>query len=297
MWTPFKFALAALLACLTASACAPPAPAPSPGEPALWRIADADSEIWLFGGVHVLPPELRWRGPRFEATFARAEELVTETDIEATQQVYGELVARYGRLENGAALNDLLTPQEQARFAGLARGLNLDPSQFASARPWLAAAQLSLAYALAHGHTQAAGVENVLVPEARAAGKRLSYLETAEQQVRTLASLSPADEVRFLLATLDELEQGEVSLNTANQAWARGDVAALAAALDDDLNEAGPAVHEALIAGRNRAWAAEIKRRLAGDGRIFYAVGAAHLAGADSVVALLRADGVVVEGP
>ena len=44
------------------------------GEPALWRIADADSEIWLFGSVHLLPDDLNWRGPRLNAAFAAADE-------------------------------------------------------------------------------------------------------------------------------------------------------------------------------------------------------------------------------
>ena len=71
--------IAALLMAAALGACArQPPPA---GEPALWRIADADSEIWLFGTSHMLPPEARWRGPVVDAAFAAAEEFVTETDM------------------------------------------------------------------------------------------------------------------------------------------------------------------------------------------------------------------------
>jgi uncharacterized protein YbaP (TraB family) len=74
-------------------------------------------------------------------------------------------------------------------------------------------------------------------------------------------------------------------------------VASLQRQLDAQWREAGPAFRTALIVNRNRAWADEIEQRLHGAGRIFIAVGAAHLIGDDSVVALLRARGIVVEGP
>ena len=63
------FAFVLLLATPALNSCA----RPQAGEPALWRIADSDSEIWLFGTAHMLRPELRWRGPTeaFDAWAAR----------------------------------------------------------------------------------------------------------------------------------------------------------------------------------------------------------------------------------
>lgn len=291
--TGFRAALAAVA--LGLAGCAP-SPAPASGEPAIWRIADADSEIWLYGTVHVLPPELRWRGPRFEAAFAAAEELVTETDTQDTS--YADLVARHGRLaDGGPGLGGLLDAPTRTRFERVACELGIDPQTMANDRPWFAAVRLSFAYAVARGHSPDAGVENVLAPEARAAGKVLSYLETPSQQIQTLAGLPPGDELRFLAVTLRQIEQEADSLEDTDALWARGDTAALGRLLDVQLREAGPVAFDALITRRNTAWAAEIERRLAGSGRIFYALGAAHLVGEHSVVAMLRARGIGVEGP
>ena len=41
--------------------------------PALWRLKDADSEITLFGTVHLLPPDLKWRTPAIDTAFAAAD--------------------------------------------------------------------------------------------------------------------------------------------------------------------------------------------------------------------------------
>ena len=44
--------------------------APEAGRPALWAVSDADTTIYLFGTVHVLPPEvveqIRQRFPEFD---------------------------------------------------------------------------------------------------------------------------------------------------------------------------------------------------------------------------------------
>lgn len=276
------------------SACAPA----EIREPAIWRIADADSEIWLYGTVHVLPPDVRWRGPRLEAAFAAADELVTETDAsEAATAAFPALAQHYGALPEGESLSARLGPEDRARLARVAQRLELDPAALDRLRPWLAALQLSYAHAARKGHSAEAGVETVLVAEARAQGKRLSFLETPEEQMQVLAGLAPEDERRFLSVTLRQIEQDAATLTALDRVWASGDADTLGRLLDAQWREAGPAIHEAVILRRNRAWADAVAERLEGSGRVFVAVGAAHLVGEDSVVDLLRARGIEVEGP
>jgi uncharacterized protein YbaP (TraB family) len=279
------------LACLLASCT--PAAAPNP---ALWRIADADSEIWLFGTVHVLPPGLRWRSERVNAAFAAADELVTETDLGPADR-FQELAARHGGLPEGETLSGRLSAEDAERLARVARDLGVNPASLQRQRPWLTALQLYATSLLRSGKSPDAGVESVLAAEAQAAGKQLTFLESPEQQVRILADLPPDEEARFLSLTLREIEDGAETAEAMDAAWASGDLAALEQMLDAQWREAGPVFHAALIVNRNQAWAREIERRLDGSGRIFVAVGAAHLVGDESVVALLRGRGVVVEGP
>ncbi|QGZ96866.1 TraB/GumN family protein [Terricaulis silvestris] len=286
--------LAALLAATAwaLAACSPPA------EPAMWRIADEDSEIWLFGSVHLLPEEVKWDGPRWQAAFANAEEFVTETDTSAeASAAFPQLAAQYGTLPEGQRLSDLMNADDRARLGRAAALSGLNPAALEGLRPWLAALQLSYGYAQRAGHHSELGVEGVLARRARAEGKWLSFFETPEEQVRILADLAPADEARFLSITLRQIEEEADTMRVLDRAWARGDVATLDRALSQEWTEGGAAVHEAVILRRNRAWADEIERRLQGSGRIFIAVGAAHLIGDDSVVDLLRTRGVEVEGP
>lgn len=272
-------------------------PAAPPAAPAMWRLTDADSEIWLLGTVHVLPPDLDWRTPAIDAAFNSAEEFITETDTgPAAQAALPELAARYGALPAGQSLSGLLGA-DAPKLARAARMVGLDLAAIERMRPWFAALNLSYAYVIESGQSAEAGVESVLAAEARAQGKRESFFETPEQQIRFLADLAPDDELRFLRVTLEQIERGDDDFRALDDAWARGDTERLGAVLDEQWREAGPAVHAALILNRNRLWADEIERRLAGSGRVFIAVGAAHLVGEGNVVTLLRQRGIAVEGP
>ena len=282
------------------AACSPAAPTAAPaGEPALWRIADSDSEIWIFGSVHMLPAGVEWRNDRLNAAFASADEFITETAtgpeaLEAFQQAS----TQHGAMPAGERLSDRLSRQDQVRLRRAINANGLDSAAVEGTRPWLVALQLSLMAAMREGQSPDNGVENILFAEAARDGKRMSYFETPDEQVRILADLPPDAEAHFLAVTLREIEGDSAAAMAAmDEAWAEGDTVTLDRMLAEQWREAGPVVHEAMILRRNRAWADEIAERLDSSGTIFIAVGAAHLLGDGSVIDLLRDRGVTVEGP
>src|SRR5262249_35446204 len=141
------------------------------------------------------------------------------------------------------------------------------------------------------------GVDNVFYREAVQQGKHVAYFETPEQQIRFLSDLPPADEMKLFVASIADIENDEGSTDEAQDAWVHGDVQRLARVVDTDLRSAGPVVYRTLITNRNAHWVEEIIRRLHGSGHTFIVVGAGHLAGDGSVIALLRARGIHVDGP
>ncbi|MES1201615.1 MAG: TraB/GumN family protein [Pseudomonadota bacterium] len=267
--------------------------------PALWHIHDADSDIWLFGSVHVLPPQLQWRTERISAAFAQADELMLETDAASPegQAVFVTLTRQLGLLPAGETLSKKLDPQVLTRWEAATRQVHMTPAQLDGARPWLASIQISMLYAMAHGQDPNSGVDNVFYREAVQQGKRVAYFETPEQQIRFLSDLPPEDEMKLFVATIDDIEHDDDSTDEAQDAWVHGDVRRLARVVDTDLRSSGPVVYRTLITNRNAHWVEEIIRRLHGAGHTFIVVGAGHLAGDGSVIALLRARGIHVDGP
>ncbi len=69
-------------------------------------------------------------------------------------------------------------------------------------------------------------------------------------------------------------------------AWSKGDDKAIALSFDDEL-KLSPELVEVLLRKRNANWTALLKKRLEKPGTILVAVGAGHLAGPDSVIAML----------
>jgi len=284
---------AALAFSVAIAACAPK----SDGPP-MWRLSDADSEIWILGTVHVLPAHVKWRNPRIDTAFQSADVVWFEapTDDAAAAQI-ADLVAGLGVNPPGVTMSSLLSADEKTRFDRVAQSLGVQASAMEHTRPWLAALQLSVALLAKQGGDPNSGVETVLEADAARQGKRIAYFETAQQQMHFMADLSPAAEKAFLVATVRQIDEEADQSDVMDTLWARGDVGKLGPLLNRMIEEAGPEAADALIHRRNAAWTAEIDRMMQGKGRIFIAVGTAHLTGDGGVPALLRAKGYTVEGP
>ena len=137
------------------------------------------------------------------------------------------------------------------------------------------------------------GVEGPLEAEFRASHRPVSGVETATQQMRFFSGLSFADQRAFLEGIVEAHSTGEglgdlrASGDIGQNAWVRGNVAAMAAAAE---SLRGP-LYDLLLRRRNAAWTDWLIHRLDRPGTLLFAVGAAHLAGPDSVRAMLAARG------
>ena len=274
---------------------APAAVPQAPGAgPALWVIRDADSTLYLFGTVHVLRPTTAWGSARVDAAFDSASEVYLEISNPDDQAAVVPLIQQYG-LSLDRPLSSRLTAAELAGLDAAARSMNTTAAQFEPMKPWLVALTLSVAPLVKAGYDPQSGVELILRARAVAAGKPVKGLETIDEQIRILAGLSDDTQVAFLRSTLDAFDNATVELDGLVAAWAAGDVVKIKELGIDDLRDESEEVYDALLVNRNTNWAGQIQGLLAGSGTTFIAVGAAHLAGDDSVQAILAKRGVEVE--
>lgn len=261
--------------------------------PALWAIRDADSTIYLFGTVHVLRPTTAWGSAKVDAAFAGAGDIWFEISNPDDQTAIIPLIQQHG-VSPDRPLSSLLTAEELADLNAAASGAGLTAAQMDIFRPWLAGLTLSVAPLVKAGYDPQSGVEIILKARADAAGKPVHGFETIDKQVGILAGMSEADQLDFLRSTLEAYDDATTELDAMVNAWARGDVAALEEVSVDEMRDESPAVYQALLVQRNTDWAGQIQTLLAGSGTAFIAVGAAHLAGDDSVQEILKDRGVAV---
>ncbi|WP_294329260.1 TraB/GumN family protein [uncultured Sphingomonas sp.] len=267
-------------------------PAPRAAKPALWAVRDGDTTVYLFGTVHMLRPDLRWFEGPVRSAFERSDTLVLEL-VMPPQGETQALLDRLGRTPGDPTVA-ALPPAEHARLDKALRGAGLSDRALDRDEPWLAAITLSLLPLQKLGYDDANGAEQVLQTAAGKAGKRVAGLETAAQQFGYFDHLSAAAQRRLLDDTLDGLADMGRTIDTTIAAWGKGDADGLARLLNADL-AGNPELRDVLLVRRNRAWAAWIRGRMRTPGTVFVAVGAGHLAGDESVLALLARAGFKVE--
>jgi len=261
--------------------------------PALWVVRDADSTLYLFGTVHVLRPTTAWGSARVDAAFDSADQIWFEISNPDDQAAILPLIQQHG-ISPDRPLSSLLTAEEMEALNALAASAGMPAGQVDVFRPWFAGLVLSIAPSIKAGYDPLSGVETVLKARAEAAGKPINGLETIDKQVAILAGMSEADQLAFLRTLLEAWEDATVELDRMVGAWATGDVALLEEIAVDEMQAEAPALYEALLVRRNTDWADQIQTLLEGSGTIFMAVGAAHLAGDDSVQEILEERGVTV---
>jgi uncharacterized protein YbaP (TraB family) len=270
---------------------------PARADPPMWVVRDADSELVLFGSVHLLPPGLAWRTAALDAALGRAEDLWLELPVdEASQQQGAKLAQQRMLLPEGTSLDSQLSSAGQARLRRVAPTLGLNADHLQTLRPWMAEVTLTVALAQRAGATSGGGVEQTLARDPNLTARRQAF-ETVEQQVALFADAPPREQAAALERTLREIEDDPLSYERLAKAWAAGDLAALQAEALDPMRKQAPALFKRLVSDRNRAWTGMIVERLKGSGRTVVVVGAGHLIGDEGLPQQLRALGYRVDGP
>lgn len=281
MFNRLKRNVAACAALITVALAAFPAAA----DPAIWVVRDEDSTIYLLGTIHILKPDTVWRTPAIDKALGEAAELWVEVETDDTSGMQA-LIGRYG-LDPANPLSGKLSAEDLVRFRAAVVALGADPARFEPFRPWLAGLTLSVAPLIKNGFDPKSGVEEKLKAAARDGAKPIRALETMEQQIRFFADLPPREELQFLLSALDSTDDTAPMLDGLVGAWSGGDVDAIGSMMNDEMAATYPGLYDALLVRRNKDWAGQIETLLKGKGVVLIAVGAAHLAGPDSVQAQL----------
>jgi uncharacterized protein len=280
---------------IAATACASASAAEAkPAGPALWKVADHDTTIYLFGTIHLLPSNMKWRSPAFDKAAAGSDTLVVETDVDDADPTatLGELF----KLAISPGLPPLaarVKPERRAALATAVAKSGIPSAALDKMETWAAAFLLLGVQFKDLGLDPGSGVESVLKKQFVAGGKTVGQLESNAEQLGFFDKLSEPAQREFLEGVLDDPAAMKGQFQVMLDAWSRGDVAGIAKSFNSDMGDA-PELMDVLIARRNSNWAQWVKGRLNKPGTVMMAVGAGHLAGDNSVVELLQKQGLKV---
>ena len=260
-------------------------------KPALWEVSDPDTTIYLFGTIHLLPANYGWQTRAIERAISRSDTLYVETIVDQKNpQALAAELARLGFSQGLPPLASRIHPAKRPLLEAAIAKSGVPRHVFDQMESWAAAFTLLGVQFKELGLHGQHGVEETLRNAFAAAGKPIGQLETNAEQLGFFDTL-PQNAQRALLEGAVEAPQAmSADFTRMLQSWASGDVDAIAATFNRDL-AASPELRDALLRRRNVNWSQWIARRLAAPGTIMIAVGAGHLAGSESVQAMLERSG------
>ncbi|MGN6817543.1 MAG: TraB/GumN family protein [Sphingomonas sp.] len=264
-------------ALLALASCGKP---PVDARPALWRVSDGDTTIYLLGSIHLLPPNIRWRTKLIDRAIAESGTLVLESSPEET--------ADFRALAQGSGLKPAETrvsPGKRALLDAMIRRSNMPRAELDGYKDWALATTLAVGDANAAGADTRNGVEEKLWIAFSSSGKTKLAFYRAKDQLLQLDALSGTEQRQML----ENAISGKENYGETLRAWAEGDIAAL-----DKVSECTP-LDGKLVGQPNNHWANWIAARMKRPGTVLVAVGLGHMAGPYALPKMLSARGLKVE--
>jgi len=285
-WTSIA-ALFAALALAGSAVAAPP----------VWVVRDKDSELVIFGSVHVLPPSMEWAPPALRDALRDADDIWFELPVDAqTETQTAALAAQVGVLPPDASLFKLLTPEDAGLMDRVAEAYGVSTALLDRLQPWLAEISLAGGAYRKAGAGADGGVEKVVAGMVTPKARREAF-ETPAEQIALLSNGKLDEQIASLRETLHEMEDKPGEFQILLDAWMKGDVDALWREAVVPIRDTSPELYRRLIEERNARWTQILDTRLKGHGRTVVVVGVGHLIGPGGVPARLRALGYSVTGP
>ncbi len=285
-----------MLACaaVLSAALGPLAARAETATPMMWVVKDADSTIYLFGSIHVMKSDVVWLTPEIKQRFDSAQDTWFEVADMDDMTLMQKMAQKY-MLDPSGQMTKGLTADEVAKLDSQLSHSGMTSQQLTGMRKWAVGLMLVTQKMQALGYNPSAGVDLQLLKLARTSGQTVHGFETAEQQMQAIVPNDEAGELAALRESLTEVDNADTDLAALLKVWVKGDEAGLVHYMVDKYKVEEPESYRRVIVARNAAWEPQIEAMLKGKGTVFITVGAGHLVGPDSVIALLRAHGIQVE--
>ena len=256
------------------------APAADGNKLFLWEVSGDKGKAYLLGSIHLARPELYPLDETIENAFAQSGTLVVEVNLndidEGALQQKALFAGVYG---DGRKLEHQLSPEtlDELKWFLDARAIPFSP--FNAMKPWLVAMAITAAEMLKKGYSPEFGIDKHFLSQAKAAGKPVRALESADFQIELLAGFPDDEQDRFLLYTIQQASETADVVEDMMGAWRSGDVEKLEELLVEVVREdekLKPLFYK-LFDSRNNDMTSKVGAMIDSGGTWFVVVGAGHL--------------------
>jgi uncharacterized protein YbaP (TraB family) len=261
----------------------------------VWKVSNEQNSLYIGGTIHVLTPEDYPLAKQYDLAYKASDKVVFETDMQAaTSPEFAQKMMSQMMYSDGTTINKVLKPETYKALAIHLSSRQIPMQALASYKPSMLAISLSFIELKAMGYTSE-GVDMFFANMAKAEGKEQGWLETPDQQLAFLANMGGDDPNTIIEYTLKDIKKMPEMFPKLHATWLAGDMQGMADVGITPFIADYPEIYQDLLVTRNNNWLPQIVNMLNDQPTEFILVGALHLAGADSVLAKLKAKGYKIE--
>ena len=260
----------------------------------LWEVETPTNKVFLLGSLHLLKSDAYPLATEINAAYSVSPKVVFETDIGAMQDpaVLTRMLSM-GQYPEGQSLLQNISRDMRMALQKRMADLGLPLEQFVRFKPWFLAVTLTTLELQRLGYSPGNGLDVHYYDRARSDEKEIGFFEPIDYQLDLLGNMNADDQKAFLGQTLKDLEIAAEMAEDMMRYWQKGQTDKLYSLLFKSFKDY-PEIKDRLLLQRNKDWVKKIETMLGETDNIFIVVGAGHLVGPQSVVALLKQKGYKV---
>jgi uncharacterized protein len=258
----------------------------------LWILHGKHNTVYLLGSIHVLRASDYPLAPAVLDAYGDAKSIYMEVNMEEldAQAVQTEMLTT-AMMPEDKHLPEVLGKERYTRAYALAHSVGVELPAFDQFAPWFAAEAISQMQLMQLGFQPQTGVEMYFLEKARTDGKSIAGLETVHDQIALFQNMTLDAQADYLLSSLEQAHDLPKEVDNMVQAWQRGDTGWFASQIKSELGK-DPKLYQTVLIARNRKWVPKIEAMLNDNKNYLVIVGTGHLVGQNSVIELLKKDGI-----
>lgn len=264
--------------------------------PAIWKVTDFDSTLYLFGSMHLLPEDANWLRDDLRDVVRDVGTVFFEVDTSETGRADATIIsARLGLRQDGLRLADSLDNYQMKLLEAVAHNGQISIASLDSMKPWLASEYLTLTAAEQAGLSGDISADEALKSMARRQQKNVIYLESVEDQIRAVSDLPQSLQLEILTETMEQFDDLGAQLKRLSIGWSVGQTDFMKQQMIDPLRQDAGEMYRSVLVNRNKKWAEILVPHMEGSGKSLVVVGVAHLLGEESLLTEFEKAGYQVE--
>ena len=268
-------------------------------KPFMWKVEKDNQTSYLFGTIHVPAPELAVLPIKVKKAIDGCAGVITELDMNFMNQMKAtQLMLR----KDGKTLEQILPKALYVRTEKVLKAVNpaLNLKPFSQLKVWALAATLELLEEQMKNPTLIP-IDDVIFKYGEEQNKSVAGIETVEEQMSAFDTFTLTEQIQFLEATLDYMDEHKDAMKIMKELYIKGDGTALLAFTNEEFKEdkykkLEEKFMEELLYKRNVRMAKRIDTLLKKDRKksYFFAFGTMHFLDKKSVIEYLEGYGYKV---